>query len=82
MKNRKTAKPGSKEYNVEKTEDLTTPKFHSSTDHRDSKELPVTENLNDESENIKINPDKAPPKPNLGNKRKDDEDQREKIITP
>ena len=51
MKNRETPKPGSKEYDVNKTEDLTTPKYHSSTDRRSSHELPATENLNDQPEN-------------------------------
>ena len=84
MKNRKTPKPGSEHYNVEKTDDLNNPKYHSSTDRRSSHELPATENLNDKPENRpneKIQ-DKDLPKTNLGNKRRDDEDEREKIITP
>jgi len=84
MKNRETPKPGSREYNVEKTEDLTTPKYHSSTDRRSSHELPATENLNDQADNNsnEIIQDNDIPKPNLGNKRSDNEKQREKIITP
>lgn len=84
MKNRETPKPGSKKYDVEKTEDLTTPKYHSSTDRRSNQELPATENLNDEPEKnpAKRTKDKDIPKPNLGNKRDDDEKEREKIITP
>lgn len=38
MKKAKTPKPGSKEYDVEKTEDLTKPEFHSSTDKKASHE--------------------------------------------
>ncbi|WP_316811669.1 hypothetical protein [Pedobacter heparinus] len=84
MKNHGTPKPGSKEYDIEKTEDLTTPKYHSSTDRRSSHELPATENLNDQPE---IKSDKRikgedVPKTNLGNKRSDDEEQQEKLITP
>ncbi|SDL81492.1 hypothetical protein SAMN04487898_12579 [Pedobacter sp. ok626] len=82
MKYRETPEPGSKKYNVEKTEDLTTPKYHSSTDRRNSNELPAIENLNDQFENT-LNEtimDEEVPKTNLGNKRKDDEKQREKII--
>jgi hypothetical protein len=84
MKNRETPKPGSAKYDVEKTEDLTTPKYHSSTDRRSSYELPATENLNDQPENNvdEIISDNDVPKPNLGNKRRDNEKQREKIITP
>lgn len=79
---KKTPKPGSAEYNVEKTEELTTPKFHSSTDHRNSQELPATENLDDLPQKVKTNLEQSVPKPELGNKRADDEDQREKLITP
>lgn len=79
---KKTPKPGSAEYNVDKTKELTTPKFHSSTDHRSSQELPATENLNDEHKKAKTKPEHSVPKPDLGNKRADDEDQKEKLITP
>jgi hypothetical protein len=79
---KKTPKPGSAEYNVEKTEELTIPKFHSSTDHRNSQELPATENLNDEHKKAKTKLGYNAPKPDLGNKRADDEDQKEKLITP
>ncbi|WP_152620299.1 hypothetical protein [Pedobacter lusitanus] len=84
MKNRETPKPGSKKYDVEKTEDLTTPKYHSSTDRRSSHELPATENMNDQPENKsdKKIKDKDVPKTDLGNKRDKDEKQHEKIITP
>lgn len=73
MKNRETPKPGSEKYDVNKTEDLTTPKYHSSTDRRNSYELPATENLNDQPENIpdeKITENDIPIT-NLGNKRDD-----------
>lgn len=79
---KKTPKPGSPEYNVEQTQDLNIPQFHSSTDHRGSHELPATENLNDEAEKPKSNAEQSLPKPDLGNERADDEDQREKLITP
>ena len=82
MRNRETPKPGSKQYDVEKTENLTTPKYHSSTDRRSSHELPSIENLNDQSEN-KFDEnimEEDIPKTNLGNKRKDNEKQREQII--
>ncbi|ACU04606.1 MULTISPECIES: hypothetical protein [Pedobacter] len=75
MKNHGTPKPGSKQYDVEKTENLTKPKYHSSTDRRSSQELPATENLNDQPENNsdeKIK-DTDVPKTNLGNKRDGDE---------
>lgn len=84
MNNPATPKPHSKKYNVEKTEDLNTPEYHSSTDRRRSHELPATENLNDQPKNKpnkKIQHEDLP-KTNLGNKRKDNEKQREKIITP
>lgn len=81
--NRKaTPKPGSADYNVEETEKLTTPQFHSSTDRRNSAELPATENLDDQKEIPQTIPDSAPSEPNLGNKRSDDENEREKLITP
>lgn len=59
------------------------PKYHSSTDRRNSKELPATENLNDQPEPIADQEIKHKdiPKPNLGNKRDDKEKQRERIIT-
>lgn len=84
MKNNKTSKPGSKEYNVEKTEDLNNPKYHSSTDRRNSEELPATENLNDQPEDAtqKTAKEQDLPKTDLGNKEHGDEKQREKIITP
>lgn len=82
MKNRATPKPGSKKYNIEKTEDLNTPKYHSSSDTRHNSELPAIENLNDQPENEMNRTIKEQyiPKPDLGNKRKKNEKQREKII--
>lgn len=84
MKNNKTSTPGSAAYDVEKTEDLTSPKYHSSTDRRNSEELPAIENLNDQSQNNakEKTEEKDLPKTNLGNKEKGNEKQREKIITP
>ena len=50
MKNRSTPKPGSVAYNPEKPQYLNIPEYHSSTDNRNSFELPAIENLNDELE--------------------------------
>lgn len=83
MKNQaQTPKPGSEAYNVEKPQDLAIPKFNSSTDNRSSHELPATENLNDQPETDADTRANDTPKTNLGNKRDDDEEEREKIITP
>lgn len=61
----------------------TVPKYHSSSDQRDSHELPAAENLNDQVTD-QSNPSKShpsAPKTDLGNgKTKDKED--EKLITP
>ena len=83
MKSRKTPKPGSKEYDVENTQNLNIPEFNSSTDRRESRELPSVENLDyqyieraDRSKNLEI------PETNLGNERSEDEDERERLITP
>ncbi|AOM78868.1 hypothetical protein [Pedobacter steynii] len=57
------------------------PKFRSSTDHRSSEELPAEENLNDQQQKNRTTADKSP-KPDLGNDRTEDEDEREKLITP
>lgn len=78
MKKPETPKPGSAAYDVEKTQDLNTPKYHSSTDRRSSHELPATENMNDQPEDRTDHKDL--PKTDLGNKRSEDEEQREKII--
>lgn len=82
MKKTKTPKPGSKEYNVEKTEDLNTPEFHSSTDKRDSHELPAIENMNgEEGQAEKIDNDPVHlPETDLGNDREKNEKDRERII--
>ena len=84
MENNKTPKPGTKGYSTDKPEDLTTPRYNSSTDRRNSDELPATENLNDHPQNEKdenrTNQDL--PKTDLGNDPSDDEKQRERIITP
>lgn len=83
MKNRKTPKPGSKDYDVENTQNLNMPEFNSGTNRRKSSELPSVENLDhppsertDESKDLEI------PETNLGNERDEDEDEREKLITP
>lgn len=80
MKNQKTPKPRSSEYQIEKPETLNRPKYRSSTDHRSSEDLPAVENLNNQVTKTGITSDQDSPKPDLGNKRADDEDQREKII--
>ncbi|NQX54515.1 hypothetical protein HQN86_12900 [Pedobacter panaciterrae] len=83
MKNRNTPKPGSAAYNTEKPQHLNVPEYHSSSDRRMSYELPATENLNDQADlhETKVS-SPASPKPNLGNPRNKDEDDREKLITP
>jgi hypothetical protein len=80
MKKPKTPRPDSEEYNVEKPQDLNIPKFHSSTDYRNAGELPSVENLNDQSEDAGEGAPTQVPETNLGKKRKDDEDDRERII--
>lgn len=82
---RKTAKPGTAAYDPDKPQNLNIPEYNSSSDYRESHELPAIENLNNEQreENSKKESvKKRPPKPNLGNKRDKDEDQREKIVSP
>jgi hypothetical protein len=82
MKHKRTPKPGSKEYNVEKTEDLNMPEFHSSTDKRDSRELPAIENMNGKEASTgkaKTDPERLPDT-NLGNDRSKNEKERERII--
>lgn len=79
MKKTRTPKPGSKEYNVEKTEDLNIPEFHSSTDKRYSHELPAIENMNGEEAQVQNDPEHLP-KTNLGNDRSKNEKDRERII--
>ena len=75
--------PGSKEYDVENTQNLNIPEFNSSTNRRESSEFPFVENLDqqytervDESKTLEI------PETNLGNERDENEDEREKLITP
>lgn len=83
MKNDKTPKPGSKDYNVEKTEALNTPKYNSSTDRRSSEELPATEHLQDPGEEhhaVEKTTTDAP-KSDLGNDQDNEkEKERERII--
>lgn len=88
MENNKTPKPESEDYDVEKPQDLNIPKYNSSTDHRTDADLPAVENLNDTEDGIdrqnsnRAFPDhRESPKPDLGNDRDDDEDEREKIIS-
>jgi len=84
MKKHATPKPGTKNYDVEKTGDLNIPKYHSSSDHRHSNELPSIENLNNqpETKTDKAINDQDIPKTDLGNKPKANEKEREKIIKP
>lgn len=61
----------------------TVPKFHSSSDQRESHELPAEENLNDQVTD-QSNPSKSNStalKTNLGNGKKTDKED-EKLITP
>lgn len=82
MKNRHTPKPGSARYNVEKPEQLNVPEYHSSTDRRKSHELPATENLNDQADQDNRASEHASPETNLGNPRRRNDGDREKLITP
>lgn len=51
MEKQETPKPGSKDYDISKTKELTRPKYHSGIDRRTSHQLPATENLNDQPQN-------------------------------
>ena len=82
MKTRKTPQPGSKEYDVENTQNLNMPEFNSSTDRRKSGERPSVENLDQYAESLDRSENLEVPETNLGNKRDDDEEQDEKLITP
>ena len=83
MENKKTPQPGSAEYDVNKTEELNTPKYNSTSERRESHELPAVEHFDEhpvqdlDSETVQNTPN-----PDLGNKREGDEEDREKIITP
>lgn len=83
MKNQSTPKPGSADYDAENPQNLNIPKHHSSTDRRDSHELPAIENMNDQADEneTKISQQDLP-KTDLGNPQHKDEHQRERIITP
>ena len=82
MENNPTPKPESKEYDVEHPEQLNTPSFNSGTNKRAGAELPAVENMNDEDE--KVEPEDSNrsnmPATDLGNDRKDDEKDSERII--
>lgn len=84
MKNHKTPRPESPEYNVEKPQELNKPAFNSSTDRRNSEELPAVEHMDDpqsRQKETKSDNTATAPKTNLGSgDRKKDEDDREKII--
>lgn len=83
MENRKTPKPGSEEYDVEKTQNLNIPEFNSSTSRRKSGELPSVENLDHQPvEQTDASKDMELPETNLGNERNEDEDENEKLISP
>lgn len=82
MKNKQTPKPGSEEYDVERPQDLQKPKFNSTTDRRESHELPAVENmsgLEDDAREVNTDPARLP-KTDLGNDRDEDEEDRERII--
>lgn len=83
MKTRKTPQPGSKEYDVENTQNLNMPEFNSSTDRRESGEWPSVENLDHQyTEKVERPENFEVPETNLGNERDDDEEEKEKLITP
>jgi hypothetical protein len=82
MKKNETVRPGSKDYDVNNPQKLTIPRYSSTTENRDSGELPATENLNDlqkDKDNLKID-DTRTSDSDLGNKRADDEENKERII--
>lgn len=81
MKNQTTPKPGTAGYNPESPKDLNMPKYHSISDRRDSKELPGTENLNDQVNEEQDQPLPKSPKTNLGNNKNKDPES-EKLISP
>lgn len=82
MKNRKTPKPGTKEYDVENTQNLNIPEFNSSTGRRKSGELPSVENLDPQPiESSDSSKDTEIPEVDLGNQRDEDEDEKERIIS-
>ena len=76
------------EYDVNHPENLNTPKFNSTSEHRDTNELPGVENLNlENAPNEAQKPENdsslrgTAPKTDLGNgQRDDDENEKEKII--
>ncbi|MHA4895184.1 hypothetical protein ACXZ1K_10545 [Pedobacter sp. PWIIR3] len=82
MENTSTPVPGSKDYNVEKPEELNIPQFNSSTEKRKGEELPAVENMNDQAE--KVDPEDSNrvnmPHADLGNNPSDDEKDKERII--
>lgn len=61
----------------------TIPEFHSSSDQRESHELPAAENLNDQvtDQSNPSNSQPVAPKTNLGNGKTTDKED-EKLITP
>jgi Asp-tRNA(Asn)/Glu-tRNA(Gln) amidotransferase C subunit len=82
MKTDKTPQPGSEGYDVLKTQDLNTPKYNSTSDKKASGDLPALENSNDQLGEIDTHNanDTTTPPADLGNKREDDEKERERII--
>lgn len=82
MEQKRTPAPGSAQYNPDQPQELNIPEFNSTTEKRKSGELPAVENMNDEQQHI--NPHDAhpadTPRTNLGNERKPDEKEKEKII--
>ncbi|TDQ11938.1 hypothetical protein [Pedobacter metabolipauper] len=80
--NKQTPKPESEDYNVEKPQDLNVPRFNSSTDKRTDAELPEIENLNDQPTDFEKERENGDlPNTHLGNKRDEDEDEQERIIS-
>lgn len=81
MSDPKTPKPGTKEYPIDKPQDLNTPEFNSGGRKEGDVEPPV-ENLNDQLPNHDEKPEHELPDPktDLGNERDDDEENDERII--
>lgn len=82
MNEKKTPKPGSPDYPINHPQDLTQPKFRSDGQKEDTSDLPPVENLNDQETETEANAthDTSRPRTNLGNKRDEDEEDKERII--
>lgn len=82
MDNNKTPEPGSKDYPINRPQDLNTPKFNSDGKKEATDDYPPVENMNDQLSEIDtdhIN-DTEQPRTDLGNERDSDEEEDERII--